>query len=211
LLGRPAPVLAIRSHFFEFEENAGEQRPRLAHELDRGGRYRVVLTTGGGLYRYRLGDEVEVVGFERQCPLLRFLGKADRVSDLVGEKLAEAHVRGVLDRACADNGLSPTFALLAPDAAALPHYVLFVQGIAPERAEFLRAAVQARLEENPHYRYAVGLGQLAPLVIEVLPATVGPAWLVYERQCLARGQKAGAIKPAALDPWTGWRQVFASG
>ena len=74
----------------------------------------VVLTTGGGLYRYQLRDEVEVVGFFRRCPLLRFLGKSDRVSDLVGEKLAEAHVQGVLDRLLAAAELQPRFALLVP-------------------------------------------------------------------------------------------------
>src|SRR5207249_3288149 len=82
LAGRPAPVLAARCHFFEFEEERARGRCRLAHEVEAGGRYRVVLTTAGGLYRYQLGDVVEVVGFEGQCPLLRFLGKGDRVSDL---------------------------------------------------------------------------------------------------------------------------------
>ncbi len=90
LIGREGGALAIRSHVFEFEEaESPEGRFRLAHDVDRGGRYRVVLTTGGGLYRYALRDEVEAAGFLRQCPLLRFLGKCDRISDLVGEKLAE--------------------------------------------------------------------------------------------------------------------------
>ena len=68
----PAPALAARSHFFEFAEldaqsdparrGAFPRRPRLAHEVELGGRYRVALTTAGGLYRYLLGDEVQVVG-----------------------------------------------------------------------------------------------------------------------------------------------------
>src|SRR5205085_4734172 len=70
LTDKPGAALALRCHFFEFEELGG--RCRLAHELDRGGRYRVVVTTAGGLYRYQLGDEVEVVGFLHQCPLIRF-------------------------------------------------------------------------------------------------------------------------------------------
>ena len=57
-----------------------------------------MVTTGGGLYRYQLHDEVEVVDFENECPLVRFVGKSDRVCDLVGEKLADAHVRGALER-----------------------------------------------------------------------------------------------------------------
>ena len=37
LTGRPAPVLAVRSHFFEFQEIDAPERLRLGHELERGG------------------------------------------------------------------------------------------------------------------------------------------------------------------------------
>jgi GH3 auxin-responsive promoter len=208
LLRPAAPVLAVRSHFFEFqEEHAGACR--LAHELEPGGRYRVILTTAGGLYRYQLRDEVEVVGFENRCPLLRFLGKADRVSDLVGEKLAEPHVRAALERAFMVQQLVPTFALLVPVLEPLPHYRLYVQGIDVRACILLQARLQAGLEENPYYRNAVQLGQLAPVEIHVLAPDTVPAWRIYERHCLARGQRAGNIKPALLDAWPGWPDEFA--
>lgn len=44
------PVLAVNSHFFEFRD-IETGKIRLAHELDRGGVYSVIVTTGGGLYR----------------------------------------------------------------------------------------------------------------------------------------------------------------
>jgi hypothetical protein len=213
LVGRPAAALALRCHFFEFEEGGSLEEParcRLAHELERGGVYRVVLTTGGGLYRYRLRDEVAVVGFEGRSPLLRFLGRPDRVSDLVGEKLAEPHVRSVLDRVFAAHGLRPRFALLTPALGRPPHYRLYLQGPDAELTRSLLADLQAGLEENHHYRYAVGLGQLAPVEAHVLAPDGEPAWRIYERRCLARGQKCGDIKPAALDPWTGWPDEFAA-
>jgi hypothetical protein len=206
LIGQAGAALALRSHFFEFIESGYPETIRLAHELDRGGRYRVVLSTGGGLYRYPLGDEVEVVGLLRQCPLLRFLGKADRVSDRVGEKLAEPFVRAVLQRVLAEHGLQPTFALLAPAPGPPDGYVLYLQGAQPDGA--LAADLQEGLAENPHYRYACGLGQLVPVRVHVIAAALGPAWRLYEERCLARGQKAGGIKPAALDGWTGWAGVF---
>jgi hypothetical protein len=205
LLGRPAPVLAVRSHFFEFEPAEGGDC-RLAHELEEGRRYRVVLTTGGGLYRYELRDEVEVAGFEGQAPLLRFLGKADRISDLAGEKLSEPHVRAVLDHLFTDNGLSPKFALLAPVEGPPPHYRLYVQAAALPDA--LQVGLEEGLRANPHYRHAVALGQLGPAKVQLLPPDGPSAWGLYERRCLARGQKLGNIKPAALDTWTGWPGVF---
>jgi hypothetical protein len=209
LLGRPAPVLAVRSHFFEFEPADGGEC-RLAHELEEGGRYRVVLTTGGGLYRYQLRDEVEVAGFENQAPLLRFLGKADRVSDLVGEKLGEPHVRAVLDRLFRAHGVAPRFALLVPVLARPARYRLYLQGPAEVGALLgtLRAGLEEGLRENPYYRQTVALGQLAPAEAHFLAPDGESAWGVYERRCLARGQKLGDVKPAALDAWTGWPDEF---
>lgn len=221
LTGRPAAALALRSHFFEFEEcdGAGDDRPnptecRLAHELDRGGRYRVVITTGGGLYRYRLRDEVQVVGFESECPLLRFLGRSDLVSDLVGEKLSEPHVRHVLDGLFTAYDLAPRFAMLVPVEGRPAHYHLYLQGpdvyqVGPILSD-LTAALQAGLEENPHYRYAVRLRQLDPVEIHILDSSGGPGWLVVERRCAADGQKPGSVKPTALDTRIGWPEQFNS-
>jgi hypothetical protein len=205
LEGRAGAALAVRSHFFELEEVGG--RARLAHELDRGGRYRVLLTTGGGLYRYPLGDEVEVTGFEGRCPLLRFLGRAGRVSDRVGEKLAEPFVRDVIERVLFVQGLTPSFAMLAPREGRPDHYVLYLQGARPDEQR-LEADLQAALEESPHYAYACGLGQLGPARVRVVPAERGSAWGLFEARWLELGQKAGDVKPAALDPWPGWAEVF---
>jgi hypothetical protein len=88
-------VAAATSHFFEFMEHLGSP-PRLLHELEENHEYAVLLTTGGGLYRYRLGDRVRVVGFASNTPLLEFLGKEDGISDLCGEKLSPAFVGSIL-------------------------------------------------------------------------------------------------------------------
>jgi GH3 auxin-responsive promoter len=210
LLGRPGAVLAVRSHFFEFREADGAHC-RLAHELELGGRYRVVLTTGGGLYRYQLLDEIEVVGFENECPLLRFLGKADRVSDLVGEKLAESHVRAVLERLFTEHGLAPRFAMVVPVPRRPACYRLYVQGPPPDLDPApLADGLDAGLRENPHYAYAVGLGQLAPAEVAVLDPGGEPAAQVYLRRGVARGQRPGDVKPAALDPRLDWPAEFRS-
>jgi hypothetical protein len=212
LMDRPGAALALLCHFFEFEETGGT-RCRLAHELDRGGRYRVVLTTAGGLYRYQLRDEVEVVGFQHQCPLLRFVGKSDATSDLVGEKLAEPHVRAVLDRILAALALEPRFALLVPLLGRPARYRLYVQAIGitgdSPLLSPLRKGVEEGLMENPYYRQAVLGGQLAPVEIVALEPGGDSAWQLYERRYLEEGQKCGNIKPAALDRRPGWPDIFA--
>jgi hypothetical protein len=218
MVDRPGAVVAVRCHFFELEEvdqDPSSAAPcRLAHELDLRGRYRVILTTAGGLYRYRLRDEIEVVGFFNQCPLIRFLGKSDLVSDLVGEKLAEAHVRELLDRLASLRAIRPRFTMLVPVLDRPPRYRLYIQGpasaadSADAALDALRVELQRGLEENPYYRHAIGVGQLGEVEVAALDPSGEPAWLVYERHGLGEGQKCGEIKPMALDRRTGWPERF---
>jgi len=193
-----AHPLAIRSHFFEFVETHG--RVRLAHELERGMEYTLLLTTGGGLYRYRLGDRVLVDDFVHNTPSLRFLGRDDRISDLFGEKLSDGFVAGVLEQLSA--GARPRFALLAPDrTAAGTSYTLFVASDEPLKPDLARQLERA-LRLNPQYAWCVDLGQLRPARV----ARVGPgAASAFVGACVARGQRLGDVKPVSLSAATGWR------
>ena len=193
--------LAIRSHFFEFLPEDGG-RPRFAHELEPGGVYSVVVTTGGGLYRYRLGDRVEVNGFLGRTPSLRFLGREGHTSDLRGEKLHEGFVAGVLERTFRRLEISPRFALLAPDEP--DGYTLHLEMDGEPPADLGRI-LEEELSANPHYRAAVSLGQLAP-VRTFLIARDG--FSLYLRRCREQGQRLGDVKPLALSRWTEWRRIF---
>jgi hypothetical protein len=207
LSDRPGTALALRSHFFEFSEcgaldDAEPSAIRLAHELEMSRRYQVVVTTGGGLYRYQLRDVVEVTGFENQCPLVRFVGRADRVSDLVGEKLAEAHVQEVLSKVFAVHRLAPRFAMIVPQPGDVPGYCLYLRGQDVQRLKGccrrIARDTEAGLRDNPHYRLAVELGQLRPLETRILENEGEPSWQAYERACVARGRKLGGLKPTVL-------------
>ena len=181
--------LAVRSHFFEFEADDGGVL--MAHELPDGGEYGVVLTTGGGLWRYRLGDRVRVDGFVGNTPSLRLVGRADRVVDRFGEKLSDGFVTGII-RELAPNG---AFALLAPDGG---RYVLYTDAPADD------ARLDAALRRNPHYDHCRNLGQLAaPRVVRV-PAD---AYARFAARLQGEGMRFGDIKPASLDgrdQWDDW-------
>jgi hypothetical protein len=211
LFNAPAPVLAVRSHFYEFADpEKPEARPRLAHELGQGREYVVLLSTSGGLLRYRLGDLVRVEGFVDATPCLRFMGRADAVSDLVGEKLAATRVTAVLDVTLPllFGGARPRFAMLAPEWEAPPAYRLFLDTDAPdERLTEAAEAIERALREGFHYRYARELGQLGP----VRAVRVREGARQYEARCMALGQRAGDIKPADLHRQPGWTAHFTSG
>jgi hypothetical protein len=196
--------LAVTSHVFEFIDDDG--RPRLANELRTGREYSVVMTTGGGLWRYHLADRVRVDGAVDATPSLRFVGRDDRVSDRFGEKLSDGFVAGVLDAVFAGRA-QPGFAMLAPDddeSGRRAGYALYVECDEASMAD-LAPVLERELRRNPHYAWCVDLGQLRPARV----VRVGrDAARLYVDRCLARGQKLGDIKPASLHPASGWGQAL---
>jgi hypothetical protein len=205
LVERGTCMAAVTSHFFEFIEQPGAT-PQLLHELEANHEYSVLITTGGGFYRYRLGDRVRVTGFAGNTPLLEFLGKEDGVSDLCGEKLSPAFVGSVLEELSVERAYSSDFAMLAPSQQESAHYVLFLQGNASQTD--LAARLDRKLTQNPHYAYCRRLGQLAaPRIFQITTDAGGS----YVRRCVATGQRAGAVKAVALHRMTGWEEVFHGG
>jgi hypothetical protein len=193
------PVPALISTFLEFIDDDGASR--LAHELDDGAGYRVVMTTWDGLYRYDIGDRVRCCGFlegklgdaairRGTVPLLAFTGRADRSSDLVGEKLTDDFVTACLAEIAG-------FAVLCPILGPPARYGLLVEAGRADDAGFCGAVEQA-LRGNPQYAYARDIGQLAPL--KLLP--VQHAQARYTTWALRQGGRLAEIKPPRLLPDT---------
>lgn len=191
--------LAITSHFLEFLDEGGS--PHLAHELHPGKQYSVIITTGGGLWRYRLNDLIRVERFLGKTPSIRFIGKAGNISDLFGEKLSEAFVSQVLERLRQRQLLDGSFAMLAPQGN---RYVLYARG-AP--AATALSTLEQELRENPHYAYCRDLGQLAAPALFRIADDCDPHAAVILRHS-AQGQRMGDIKPGALSRLVDWDRHF---
>jgi hypothetical protein len=201
IAGVEGSVLSIRSHFFEFIDDTGDVL--LAHQIQNGRTYSVVVTTGGGLYRYQLQDVVEVIGHWKQVPRIRFVGKADHISDWFGEKLEERFVTNVLENVFARHQISPAFAMLAPDDSDGFRYVLYLESD-DHAHDMLAEELDSALRENFHYDYCRKLGQLG--VAQVQHVTGGVE--KYLMACQARGQRLGNIKVSVLQKNTGWSKWF---
>jgi hypothetical protein len=192
-------VPACTSHFLEFMDETSPL-PKLTHELEAGREYSVIITTGGGFWRYRLGDRVRVTAVEDKVPLMEFVGKEDGVSDLCGEKLSPALVGKAFSQMRKRGLLVGRFSMLTP-ATTRRHYVLFTDDPAadPGRLDEL-------LRDNPHYDYCRRVGQLGPIQLFEVSSYAEED---YIRRCQERGQRAGAVKVTPLDAKSGWEEVFS--
>jgi GH3 auxin-responsive promoter len=141
-----------------------DQPPTLGMgEIARGEAYEIALSNDAGLYRYRLGDVVEVVDFHHESPVVAFRHRLGSVLDLVGEKTSEEQALAAVQQAVGREALVDYAAW--PDAlAAPPRYVFYVEAAGDRRGT---AAMADRLEEalsaaNPAYAgYRAGGHRLA--------------------------------------------------
>lgn len=192
LVGEEGSRLSLYSHFFEFR-SMEDGSICLTHEL-KPGRYEVIVTTGGGFYRYCIGDVIEVLEvYPNHPPRLRFLGRKGITSDKFGEKLTEAFVRNV----CISLGLQEEFCLLAPEGK---RYCLYTsgEGITDE-------VLDAALCESYHYAYCRELGQLRQASV---CRVCGNPRQGYINRMTADGMRLGDIKPVYLSVKEGWGSWF---
>ena len=187
----PSGVLDIWSHHFEFvpEGEIDSPQPTVlgTHELAEGKSYFIVPTTAYGLYRYHISDLVRVTGFFGRTPLIEFLGKGHRFSNVTGEKLSEYHVTRAMDTVAKRFPQPVTAYSLAPiwdDKQ--PYYGLFL-----EEPDAIDEAILRRFlaefdrqlgEENVEYAAKRESGRLGPARALLIPAG---AWTAWDRARLA--------------------------
>jgi hypothetical protein len=136
------------------------------------------------------------------------MGKEAHLSDHFGEKLNEQHVQRALDESLQRERLHPSFTLLScEECDGRFAYTLFVEAAdtSDEQLATVAQTLEARLQENFHYRYCRELGQLDALRVFRIESG-GLETFLSESQ--RRGQRLGDVKPLLLNRQRGWLEKF---
>lgn len=170
-LGGP---LALQAHFYEFVPETSEHNLPilLAQDLQAGQRYRILYTTSSGIYRYDIGDILEVTGFHRRNPIVHFVRKAGQTCNLVGELMNDFHISEAMQQAAGEQGQAVSFYIASPDTRRFPPGYR-VQAEVPDGTDLVRLAgsMEKHLQTlNCDYKSSRSDDQLAPLRLEALPA-----------------------------------------
>lgn len=132
-------LLCPRSMFCEFlpESSLEQDDPHtlLMQEVKEGQNYELVITNASGLYRYRIGDIVKIVGFHNQCPIIEFQYRRGQMLNVRGEKVSEHLFLAALKKAvsqwpgaqlvdycCAESGIMGD-----SSGGSDPHYQVFLE------------------------------------------------------------------------------------
>ena len=209
-------VAAYNSFFYEFiqvsDDKLENRSPKLLDELELGERYCVVVTTNAGLYRYNTNDIVEVTGFYHKIPIVKFVGRINNFSDIVGEKLKNSFVEKQVLKTLEENNIKSDFLLFAPvkNETEGIFYTLFLE-IKKDGRKFnwkqIENEINSSLCKAFHYEYAYKLGQLRKVRVFLIEKD-GLKTYTAEK---SKKQKIGDIKYRLLDKNFGWENKFAGG
>ena len=209
-------VVAYNSFFYEFiqvsDDELENRSPKLLDELELGERYCVVVTTNAGLYRYNTNDIVEVTGFYHKIPIVKFVGRINNFSDIVGEKLKNSFVEKQVLTTLEENNIKGEFLLFAPVRNEIGEifYTLFLE-IKKDCRKFnwkqIENEINSSLCKAFHYEYAYKLGQLGKVRVFLIEKD-GLKTYTAEK---SKKQKIGDIKYRLLDKNFGWENKFAGG
>lgn len=185
--------LSYYSHFFEFV-SLDDNKIYNASEIEINKKYEVIITTSGGLYRYCLGDIIEVISIKDNVPYIKFIGRKGAISDLFGEKLEESFLKNIMKR----YKQKIDFYMFAPSKN---YYILFIK--TDKKIDI--KDLENKLRENFHYDYCRKLAQLKAIKLFIL---TGNPEKEYIKACQNKNQKLGNIKMTALSKESGWENIF---
>jgi hypothetical protein len=190
-------ALAVTSHYLEFLPGGDPGAEALrADELEPGREYGIVVTTGGGLYRYDMEDIVRVTGFADATPIIEFVSKRGRRVSISNERITEEDVTRAMERASERCGCWLPEFLLVPCSDRRYRLVLDGASVAggEERLQVLGEEMEAQLRlVAMGYDFEREDALLDPVEVVVTEPGVLRGWL-------ARRQERGALPNAQVKP-----------
>lgn len=162
--------------FFEFipvddDFDDEKDRPLLAHELEVGKNYEVVVTNLAGLYRYRIKDVIKVVGYHNMLPLLRFAYRKAQMINITGIKLTAEHMVSTMRALAARVGVDVLDYSVYPDLDAEPWrlkvFIEFADDI-PEGTDLCRIFDEELAKVNEEHGHMLIIGESSPSMVYVM-------------------------------------------
>jgi len=197
--GSPDTILFAHKNYFEFihESDIENPNPKIyqAHEVKKGQRYCMLVTTSAGLYRYNMNDLLEITDFLNEFPFLRFIQKINGTISLTGEKLHERQfIEAVHETEKKTGRKAPFFVGFANlEKSNYTFYYEFAdQNTSLAQAEEFTEQVDRILQDyNPEYREKRASNRVkAPET-----ALLGPeSFERFKATCIDKGYRDGQFK-----------------
>lgn len=195
-------VLIPSSGFYEFipADSEDESKTCTIDQLEVGKEYEIVVTNLSGFYRYRIGDVVRMLGYEKQSPKVAFVYRKNQMVNIAGEKTTEEHVAWTVKEFSKLTGEEIIdFCVYQDDNTAPSRYIVLLEPgrhLPKAKHEEYRAIVDEKLGfANPSLGTKVKTGVLSPTEIMFLQQETN---MLYRDMMVMKGTSPNQLKPVRL-------------
>ena len=201
-----AYILLPEAGFFEFLPVSEETGTALTIEqVEAGKRYELVFTNHSGLYRYRMRDVLEIVGFFAEAPVVRFCYRLNQALNVADEKLNTEHLRSAMELFQKRTGKQAAFCVQEDYSARPGRYLFYIEGpLQPGAESLLDNCLQT---VSPGYRGCRSMGDIAPPRVRSL--SFG-SFQRYEESLARSGRTMVQYKPVQILHDEAARKYFAA-
>ena len=190
-------LLLADSCFYEFIPVDNEELIFSLDELEEGKEYEIVATNQAGLYRYKCGDVIRVVGYLDKCPYVQFSYRKGQLLNMTGEKTTEEHMAAVVKQVSRKSGVPIENWAVFLQLDHFPyHYVLALEN--EENADLSKYsdfAEEVLKEANLRYKYFSQQGAYGKLEILNQKPGTHKAW---NEKRIQDGAATYQIKPVRI-------------
>lgn len=197
-LDRPDEYLLIpEAGFFEFlpVDAPKGARPLLLWELRQGMRCELIFTNRSGLYRYAMGDVLEVTGVWGQSPIVKFCYRKNQAINVASEMMTTEELEAAIQAFQRQGGwdLEGRYCVCDDYSAWTPRYRLYLEaGSLEDPARAADLLDRCLKEACWGYHSCRTLGEIGPPQIAVIPRG---SFAEYDRVLAASGRQLTQGKP----------------
>lgn len=175
-----AGTLSIYTAFYEFLPETGGT-PLLAHQLENGKLYELVVTTWSGMYRYNMKDRVKVEGFTGNTPNIVFSFKSGEILNIAEEKVPASLVANSLRQVAGSMGVDVVQIQIYPNQEERTYYC-YLEATSAFNAVKLSELTHLQLSKNS-FAYEVFCNQQKMIhPLQIIPMKTGwQQWLYADR------------------------------
>lgn len=191
-------VLLPDTCFYEFLSETGDgERIYTIRDVEVGSKYEILITTLSGMYRYAIGDVVEIVGFEGQAPVVRVCYRKSQVINIADEKMNVRQLENAMRKFQRRAGCTAEGYCVDGDySMRRPRYLLYLEladGELPEdAAEILDECL---MESSFGYKRDRELAELDKVFIQPVPKG---GFKAYGRFMAKLGRRKEQDKPLRI-------------
>lgn len=186
-------ILFPEAVFFEFAPIKEPSKLLLMSEIKIGEKYEIIFTNRSGLYRYRLGDVVEIVGRHGKAPVVKYCYRINQAINIAGEKTNCEQLSAAVRRFSEITRTDVAgYCVCEDNSETIPRYLFYIElsqnHVVDNAAEILENCMRGA---NSDYRSCAQMNEIAPLRLEFLRQD---SFRSYEQRLADLGKPMGQSK-----------------